>query len=188
VLYFCFFLQGEFKTVQGLILYFPSEAGRETKPTGQIIQHPVLALGSGSARNESRKLNASSKTVSIEDSSDEEDIFCSIQDMTADGDEDDNMPLCRIFWQNRLVPETTLDKLSFFPDLKNVAQIDKLGIPNLWNHRIKCFLFFDANFHCISNNKLKLTVDPDLQTWITAPTVVKESRYTPKNTKDVFPK
>lgn len=176
-----------------MILYFPSEGGLETKPTGEIFQHPVLdrgGLGSQSASRGKRKFRSRLKSQSIEESSDEEDeddeLFQDIEDLTADTDENDSIPPFRVYWQNRLVPQTTLDKLSFFPEAKTMEQCDRIGIPRKWSSRIKCFLFFDANFHNISNNKLRLTVDPNLQSWIMERSVVKDTTIVPKNVKDLF--
>lgn len=195
--------------VQGLILYFPSEGGHESMPLQTLRQHPVLSSRTGRGKKSDRgKANirssgsgsssSSRKSLRIEDSSDEDEvedeegeeeiIFVEREDLT---DDDDYGPLIRIYWQNRLVPETTLNRLSFFPDFKSVTQCQKLGVPPLWRNRIKCFLFFDANFHNISNNKLKINVDPDLQTWITSPQVVKNSLLYPKNAKyvkELFPR
>jgi hypothetical protein len=166
-------------------------------PTGQIFQHPVVDDASADKRKKGRgkacrdSSNSSSSTqrsMHIGDSSDEEDdeetLFNDIEDLTADDDDS----LFRIYWQNRLVPETKLNKLSFFPEAKTLLQCDKLGIAHQWKSRIKCFLFFDANFHNISNNKLNLRLDPDLQTWITSAPVVRQSISLPKNVKDQFPK
>jgi hypothetical protein len=150
--------------VEGVVLYFPSEGGQETLPTGDIFHRPVQEggqQGGGGGR------------------------YTDVVDLSAD---DTSKPqqesLFRIYWQNRLVPETQLTKLSFFPEAKTWTQCNQKGIPHAWRHRIKGFLFFDANFHNISNNKLKLQVDPDLETWITSKRVENNSLFWPNTNID----
>ena len=184
--------------MQGLILYFPSEGGQETIPSAQLIQHPVLVKEGASARRSSSSSSSSSSnskiSLSIEDTSDEEleeleedrglpkeVLFAEVEDLTVD--EDDS--LFRIYWQNRLVPDTKLNKLSFFPEARSWI---RHNLNRNWSNRVKCFLFFDANFHNISNNKLKINVDPDLQTWITSKPVTNQIIYIPKNIKESFPR
>eukprot|EP01038_Epipyxis_sp_PR26KG_P014495 gene14495-19457_t len=75
--------------------------------------------------------------------------------------------LFHVFWQNRLVPETFVEQLPFFPaGAKTKGQCDKKQIAVNWRNRIKGFLFFDWSFKHISNNKLKIQVDPNLNDWI----------------------
>jgi hypothetical protein len=71
-----------------------------------------------------------------------------------------------IYWQNRLVPETGIDRLPFFPIARSRLQCDTANIPENWRGRIKGFIFFNNKFTHISNNKLRLQVDPDLETWL----------------------
>jgi hypothetical protein len=65
-----------------------------------------------------------------------------------------------VIWQNRLVPETTVRELHFFPKRKVVELNEK------WKHRLKGFLFLDWNFGHISNNKLQIRVDPNFNDWL----------------------
>ena len=161
-----------------------------------MFQHPIPVNASQGFKD--KKSRVHSGLITIEDSSDDEELaaeknkenfnstisFQDIEDLTADSDDS----LFRIYWQNRLVPDTKLSKLSFFPDAKTLVQCHKLRIPLAWCSRIKCFLFFDANFHNISNNKLKINVDPDLQSWITSKQVVQDTQSHPKYLNDRFVK
>lgn len=72
-----------------------------------------------------------------------------------------------VYWQNRFVPETTLKRLPFFPSAKNRMQCSTERIPLNWMDRIKGFIFFDNKFSHISNNKLRLQVDPNLEEYLT---------------------
>ena len=72
-----------------------------------------------------------------------------------------------VFWQGRLVPETTVKTLKgVLPDATTLKQcIDKM-LPHNWQKRLKGFLFLDDTFKNISNNKLKITVHPSFNDWL----------------------
>jgi hypothetical protein len=91
-----------------------------------------------------------------------------------------------VYWQNRLVPETLLAQMPFFPNAKSASQCDELNIPHDWKDRIRGFLFFDSKFDSISNNKLKIKADPDFDTWINDKDVKKKITYNPKYTQKEF--
>ena len=171
-------IQGERKNVQGIILYFPSVNGQETMP---IAGSPKTLEAARFGFEELRGSNE----LSIADN---EEDFDQVDTLMSDVDQPEDA-VFRIYWQNRLVPDAFLSKLSFFPDAKSPAQCIRHGIPLAWGKRVKSFLFFDANFHNISNNKLKINVDPDLQSWITSKPVTQNTISYPKNVmKGLFPK
>ena len=69
-----------------------------------------------------------------------------------------------VFWGDRLVPDTVVKRLPFFPAFKSF--FTKEGLPANVEHRIKGFLFLDWNFKHISNNKLSIQVDPSFSAWM----------------------
>ena len=74
--------------------------------------------------------------------------------------------MINVYWQDRLVPETTLSALPFFPDYKRPSMCETMGIPANWRDRLQGYLFFGWDFPHISNNKLKFQVDPNLDEWL----------------------
>jgi hypothetical protein len=58
--------------------------------------------------------------------------------------------MIRCYWQNRLVPGSTLKDLHFFG-----GAWQQWGISNKWRKRILGILWFDWNYYDIANNKLK---------------------------------
>jgi hypothetical protein len=103
---------------------------------------------------------------------------CDLVDEDVSGEEDN---LFRVYWQNRLVPETQLSQMPFFPAAKTVLQCERYKIPLDWKDRIRGFIFFDSNFVDISNNKLKIKADPDFDTWINDKQTKKKITYNPKS-------
>jgi hypothetical protein len=99
----------------------------------------------------------------------------------------ENSYTVRVYWQDRLVPETVLSQLPFVPKsiqaLKNMELNE--GISPNWKGRLVGFLFFDWEFHHISNNKLKICVEPDLNTWLNGE-AKKHIISQPKKTGDAF--
>ena len=61
-----------------------------------------------------------------------------------------------IFWADRLVPDSQLHNLHFLPESENVRFCEINKLPKRWKDRIKGFVFFDANYRHISNNKLRI--------------------------------
>jgi hypothetical protein len=91
-----------------------------------------------------------------------------------------------IFWSNRLVPESFLKKLPFFPTAHTKALCDAAGLPENWRGRIKGYLFFDYEFRHISNNKLKLQVDPNIEDWLNDKKLLKSLAFVPTNPAMIF--
>ena len=74
----------------------------------------------------------------------------------AGGEIDSSTQTVYVYWQNRLVPETTISWLDFFPKPKSAdATLGKN-----WKDRILGLMFLNWDFPHISNNKLKLIIDP----------------------------
>ena len=87
---------------------------------------------------------------------------------TRQGESDaiDSDPTFTIYWQDRLVPQSSVMKLPFFPkSVETFAKCKNKSISYNWMNRIKGFLFFDWNFRHISNNKLKIQI-PDINEWL----------------------
>ena len=80
---------------------------------------------------------------------------------------DKQISLFNILWMNRLVPESFVNELPFFSIVKQYTelQLPTKFIPLNWKARIKGYLFFDRNFP-ITNNKLRIQVDPDINLWL----------------------
>ncbi len=96
-------------------------------------------------------------------------------------------PLCSIFWQDRLVPETIINAFPFFPELRTQLQCERNLIPSDWRERVHCFLFFGWDFRHISNNKLKFQVDPNMNEWLNnKKRFINEVQTKPQNIKDGF--
>jgi hypothetical protein len=92
----------------------------------------------------------------------------------------------QVYWQNRLVPESTLSQLPFFPSTNANSSASKFELAKSWRGRIGGFLFFDWSFRHISNNKLKILVDPNLNTWLNTSEVKSKTIMTPKNAQAEF--
>ena len=89
----------------------------------------------------------------------------------------DDDPTFTIYWQNRLVPQSQVLKLPFFPELSSRSQCNAENIAVKWRYRVKGFLFFDWNQR-ISNNKLKLQI-PDLNGWLNDKARMKSFTFKP---------
>jgi hypothetical protein len=85
-------------------------------------------------------------------------------------------PVFNVYWQNRLVPETAVWNLPFFPKRSSTTS----NIPQDWKDRVKGYLFLDGTFKHISNNKLKITVYPNLDTWINDKETFNNTFFKPK--------
>lgn len=94
--------------------------------------------------------------------------------------------MIQVYWQNRLVPESLLWQLPFFPSTHSNTSLAKYEIPKNWKSRIGGFLFFDWSFRHISNNKLKILVEPNLNTWLNSTDVKSKTIVTPKNAQTEF--
>jgi hypothetical protein len=91
-----------------------------------------------------------------------------------------------VFWQDRLVPSSALQKLPFFPDARTKLQCDTDKLPENWRGRLKGYLFFDWNFRHISNNKLRIQVDPNIDDWLNDKSIAKQIILTPNSLKQQF--
>lgn len=89
-----------------------------------------------------------------------------------------------ILWVDRLVPESSISQLTFFP-APNEKKLINDNIAPLWKNRVKGYLFFDRNFP-ITNNKLRIQVDPDISTWLNDKKRSREISYSPKNNETNF--
>ena len=61
-----------------------------------------------------------------------------------------------IFWADRLVPHSVLKRLHFLPQSSLARHCEELQLPVQWKNRVRGFLFFDADYKHISNNKLRI--------------------------------
>lgn len=87
-----------------------------------------------------------------------------------------------VFWAERLVPQTEVTKLPHLPLSLNAFQCEKKEIPVNWSKRVKGFLFFDAAFPLISNNKLRLLTSlDDLFTDQISKAKVSQMNFKPRN-------
>lgn len=89
-----------------------------------------------------------------------------------------------------MVPQSGLNKLPFFPKERTRIECCKGDEPIAENYRgrIKIYLFFDHSWEYISNNKLKLQVDPNLEDWLNDKTKTKGMSYSPKTLAPSFRK
>lgn len=127
-------------TVEGILFYYPTKAGNPTVPDTKTV---IVNL------------------VDDDDASNPDD------DAANKGNEaEPSDPMMSVYWQDRLVPETTLNSLPFLPDVKTLVQCEREGIPFNWRQRLRGFLFFGRDFRHISNNKLKFQVDPNMNDWL----------------------
>lgn len=65
--------------------------------------------------------------------------------------------IIRCYWQNRLVPFTTLKILPFMEGVD--AALRTRSISSKWRSRMIGILFFDWHFHDIANNKLRFSCE-----------------------------
>jgi hypothetical protein len=94
---------------------------------------------------------------------------------------------CSVYWQDRLVPETEIKTLPFYPSAKSATQCDQEKIPVKWRDRVRGFLFFGWDFRHISNNKLKFKVDPNMDAWLNDKARFKnEIRSKPNHISEAF--
>lgn len=184
-------LQSKHK-VEGLIFYFPFLRGKETKPSLPThYESASMRTKTNQKRGSSgfpRQRGTGGKTLPAsqlrraavidvtddnegESSDDMEDYNGSLDALDEEERHEKKKREAQsknisIYWQNRLVPETGIDRLSFFPTARSRLQCSMERIPENWRGRIKGFIFFNNKFTHISNNKLRLQVDPDLETWL----------------------
>jgi hypothetical protein len=137
--------------VEGIIFYFPTKNGCTTIPdTSSVVPRHL----SHTAAQEVRSSQASGAAASAV----QEDF--GILSAAVGG------PMCSVYWQDRLVPETEITSLPFFPEWRLARICEQNNVPVDWRDRIRGFLFFGWDFHHISNNKLKFQVDPNMDEWL----------------------
>ena len=150
-------------TVQGMIFYYPFEGDKESRPmvsTKKIDSaHPdegqLIYKGAS-------QLSRSQEDVVVDEIEDEE-----INSYDPDRSSFREQATCDIYWVNRYVPQSFLRKLPLFPKgLTSLAECEAAGLPLKWRNRLKGFIFFNHSWEYISNNKLKIQVDPDIDTYI----------------------
>ena len=188
-------------TAQCLLFYYPFKDGRESKPIDSANSKWPSSSGN------KRKLQQSDKKTLLKkskkdgeglkpelDDDFEEDTFAYVPELDESWDQGSSLhklhdtSVFSIFWQNRLVPETVVNRLPLFKNIKvSDLDCDKLGIARKWKDRLKGFLFFDWNFHSISNNKLKFTMEPSMEVYLEN-LVDKELIWTPPNSLNLFEK
>jgi hypothetical protein len=129
--------------------------------------------------------------VEVEDDDDDDEDY--VYELDSDDDEQQQdivqsktFQTISVLWQNRLVPLSTLIKLPFFPTASSKSQCDSELLPEKWRNRLKGYIFFDWKFHHISNNKLRIQVDPAIGEWMNHRDRVKQITYTPQATKQAF--
>jgi hypothetical protein len=145
------------RKVECILLYFPFQDGHETMPSAENTR----------AIEQSSSGSSSSAVIDLTDPVVVVDV-----------------PTINIFWQDRLVPESTLQNLNLaFPNAYTVGKCEQQKLPRNWKGRVRGYLFFDWTFRHISNNKLKLQVDPNLETWINSKAVIDKCTTRPKNSK-----
>lgn len=94
-----------------------------------------------------------------------------------------------VYWQNRLVPYSVVNSLPFFKNMPlKILDCNNQNISENWKFRLKGFLFFDWTSHNISNNKLKLTVEPSLDGFLNDDSNAKKITWSPSTTSVLFKK
>ena len=181
--------------MEGLFLYFPFKRGKETRPslpthyetaamkkranekryasTAASLKSRTPA-GKALSQTQSKTRSVCLSLVGDDDTGNfESDDGYETQEDHDEDEKNDKMEReaayknISVYWQNRFVPETTLKRLPFFPTARNRMQCSSDKIPLNWKDRIKGFIFFDNKFSHISNNKLRLQVDPNLEEYLT---------------------
>ena len=187
-------------TVQCILFYYPFKDGKESKP---------FELGNNNKGNNKRKVSAMFENTkkkqkkelvnNPDDDDDDDDDFenngymepvepVESSDLSSTLHKLHDTSTFSIFWQNRLVPESVINKLPLFKNIKVTdLDCDNAGIARKWRDRLKGFLFFDWNFHSISNNKLKFTLEPSLEIYLNN-LLDKELIWTPSTATNLFEK
>jgi hypothetical protein len=146
-------------TLSGFLLYCPYVNGRESRPPKRgdrrNVVRALVVAGGGSA-------TAAATAMEVEDDDnskvEEESVANSVPDENPVAETDKDFNIVQCFWQSRLLPESHLQTLPFFP-------VTSTTLPSNWKGRVVGCLFFDRQFTRISNNKLKITL-PDFNRWI----------------------
>ena len=166
-------------TAQGIIFYYPYEGDRESRPmvsprkiASRIPDEGMqIKLGGSKSQSSSSSDNRKSAITKSQEciSGNEDETELIEEPNTYDPDRLSyrEQAMCDIYWVNRFVPQSFLSKLPLFPKTLNTpAECEAAGVPKTWRNRLKAFIFFDYSWESISNNKLKIQVDPDIDTYI----------------------
>ena len=157
-------------TMRGMIFYYPHTSARESRPSlrakaaweGDDLEGSAGVTGhaagaapasprgttntSSSSSSRARPSMAAPLPSDLEQQSVLDDVFS-------------------VFWGDRLVPETEMRSLPFFPRAKTRLQCESAQLPENWAGRIKGFLFLDWEFKHIQNNKLQIKI-PDFEYYL----------------------
>jgi hypothetical protein len=179
---------GKKVTMQCLFFYYPY-VSKETRPRPKKRQVKTslrdIDATKGWTNTAPIELDLDGKEkgmqYNVESASDDSD-----DDDKYDGEEDHDPDAIDVFWVNRLVPQTTMRNLPFIPKANGVQQCEQHQISVKWHERIKGFVFLDHSWDNISNNKLKIQVDPDLDTYINDRVRPDDITYMPKNAVPTF--
>ena len=144
--------------VFGVVMYYPHKGGVESKPV-------------------QRRSSATAE--------DRAEVSAEAPHTAHDGEFRDNNKLFSVLWQDRLVPDTFVSQLPFFPLFSSKAFFAKAGFSPSVQYRMKGFLFLSWNFKHISNNKLSIQMDPPLSDYLNSNPIKKQILLHPK---DVGPK
>lgn len=173
--------------VRGVLLYFPFTDGVETTPLRSKFSlgavetdlddyygAPVIS----STRNGSSSAARSSYSqapVASQHGTTDAPIIIDLDSTTENGED-----VFSILWANRLVPDTTVQRLPFFPYTGEKIAAD---VSEYWKVRIKGFLFLDWKFEYISNNKLQIQVNPNFSKFLNSKEVRLATSYLPRDIK-----
>jgi len=151
-------------TVQGMLFYYPFEGDKESRPMVSTKKcdsaHPDEGLFVEN-RGKSQLSRSQDDVIAEEGEVDDVDSY------DPDRSSFREQAMCDIYWVNRYVPQSFLRKLPLFSKgLTTLAECEAAGLPLKWRNRLKGFLFFNHSWEYISNNKLKIQVDPDIDTYI----------------------
>lgn len=145
------------------------------KGLSQKGSNRTSSSSSSSSSSNSRGLsNHDDNVIDLVDDSDSDNDFFELNQQSGEKEDpsyDKNrkeylLKTVCVYWQNRCVPNTFLQKLPFFPSVKGRLQCSTEHLPEQWNDRIKGYLFFDNKFNHISNNKLQLLFDQGIENWL----------------------
>ena len=162
--------------VQGILFYYPFD-GKETRPSGRIkykCPPSVTVLDDAYTDEDERELYEGVPDTDIESGESH------TQGETHQGGAVGSV--FSVFWSDRLVPETKLKSLSFFPKINKLQELVKKKIPGKWHSRLKGFLFFDHRYEKISNNKLKIL--SNLELLLNSEKSIGPLKFTPRNPQD----
>ena len=128
------------------IRYFPHNGSSETLPSRSYVKD---SLSAGSASEDADDIPTQASALTQGPAQAPTSSASSSGSMTVAAER-----TLDVFWCHRLVPDSGLDSLPFWPSTKwENANLDKVG--SHWRQRLHGSLFFPWHFP-ISNNKLKL--------------------------------